>query len=196
MDIIFVLEVILFLLACALFMFIQSGQLSFIGIIVCATFIEFVKCYFSRKVAENSRLKNENQNLDEKMNDKKKEVPMVHSLVIYKMCQALEIKVDLVSVEERKAWIPEQKYLTNTKSGELNRTKKVPIVRSFMIHKICMALGLESNFDPLMEPTFFVRKQQNKRKSQEFVPLVKSISVFKICQGLGIKAMLAPPQEI
>ncbi|GFT22121.1 hypothetical protein TNCV_3271731 [Trichonephila clavipes] len=112
------------------------------------------------------------------------------------MCQALEIKVDLVPDEERKTWIPEQKYLNNSKSGELNRTKMVPIVRSFMIHKICMSLGLKSDFDPLMEPTFFVRKQQNKCKSQEFVPLVKSISVFKICEGLGIKAMLAPPQEI
>ncbi|GFT22108.1 hypothetical protein TNCV_3271631 [Trichonephila clavipes] len=196
MDVIFVLEVILFLLACALFMFIQSSQLSFIGIIVCASFIEFVKYYFSRKVAENKRLRNENQTLDDKMNAKKKKIPMVHSLSIYKMCQALEIKVDLVPVEERKAWIPEQKYLNNTKSGEHNRTKMVPIVRSFMIHKICKSLGLKSDFDPLMEPTFFVRKQQNKRKSQEFAPLVKSISVFKICEGLGIKAMLAPPQEI
>ncbi|GFY76114.1 hypothetical protein TNIN_345731 [Trichonephila inaurata madagascariensis] len=195
MDIVFVLEVILFLLACALFMFMQSGQLSFIEIIVCASFIEFVKYYFSRKVAENKLLRND-QTLDEKMNVKKLKTPMVHSLVIYKMCQALEIKVDMVPVEERKAWIPKKKYVTNTKSGELNRNKMVPIVRSYMIHKICMSLALESDFDPLMEPTFFVRKQQNKRKSQEFVPLVKSISVLKICQGLGIKAMLAPPQEI
>ncbi|GFY76115.1 hypothetical protein TNIN_345741 [Trichonephila inaurata madagascariensis] len=147
-------------------------------------------------VAEYTQLQSENQILDGKLNVEKKKIPLVHSVAIYKMCQALEINVELVPIEKRHVWIPEQKYVSNTKSGKLNRTKMIPIVRSYMIYKICVSLGLESDFDPLMEPTFFVRKQQNKHKSQEFVPLVKSISVFKICQGLGIKATLASPQEI
>ncbi|GFY50913.1 hypothetical protein TNIN_223261 [Trichonephila inaurata madagascariensis] len=112
------------------------------------------------------------------------------------MCQGMEIKVQLAPVEQRKVWIPKRKCETSTKYGELKSTKMILVVQSYSVHKICGALGLQSEFDPLIEPSFFINKRQNKRKSREFVPLVQSQTIFKICQGLGIQAILASPPEI
>ncbi|GFT22150.1 hypothetical protein TNCV_3271931 [Trichonephila clavipes] len=66
--------------------------------------------------------------MDGKLNVEKKKIPLVDSLVFYKMCQAIEINIELVPIEKRHVWIREQKYVTNTKSGELYRTQMVSIV--------------------------------------------------------------------
>ncbi|GFV01980.1 hypothetical protein TNCV_1247481 [Trichonephila clavipes] len=122
---------------------------------------------------------------------------MVHSFAIYKMCQGLEIKVQLAPVEQRKVWIPKRKYETSTKYGKLKSTKMIPVVRFYNVHKICGALGLQSKFDPLMEPPFFVSKRrQCKRESQEFVPLVQSETIFQDLPRFRHQATLAPPPEI
>ncbi|GFX54385.1 hypothetical protein TNCV_3824841 [Trichonephila clavipes] len=112
------------------------------------------------------------------------------------MCQGLGIKARFVPVEDKKVWKPKWRNQPNNRCGELNHSKMIPVVRSFYVHKMCGALGLEVEFDPMIKQPFFVHKRQSKRKSQEFVPLVKSISVFKICEGLGIRAVLASPQEM
>ncbi|GFW75925.1 hypothetical protein TNCV_4431031 [Trichonephila clavipes] len=81
---------------------------------------------------------------------------------------------------------------STNKCGELKRTKMIPIVKSYNVHKMCGALGLEAEFDPMIKQPFVVLK----RKSREFVPLVQSETIFKLCQALGIKATLAPPPKI
>ncbi|GFX93361.1 hypothetical protein TNCV_151671 [Trichonephila clavipes] len=68
----------------------------------------------------------------------------------------------------------------------------IAIVKYYSVHKMCGALGLDTEFDPLIEQPFVVLR----RKSREFVPLVQSESIFKLCQALGIKATLAPPPKI
>ncbi|GFS36298.1 hypothetical protein TNIN_148741 [Trichonephila inaurata madagascariensis] len=108
------------------------------------------------------------------------------------MCLALDLKLQLASVEARKAWPyqPKQKIVTSTSKTDLKRTKIIPAVRSYTVYKMCDALGIEVNYNPLIEQPFFVRKRR------ENIPVVKSEFIFKICQGLNIKAILASPPEV
>ncbi|GFR15139.1 hypothetical protein TNCT_210821 [Trichonephila clavata] len=188
----FLLEVSMFLLTCGLVMFVQSDQ-SFLQIIICTSFIEIVKYYYSRNVAKCTQLQNGNKNMDQnKLNVEKQNIPMVYSLDIYKICEGLGINAQFVQVQDKKVWKSNWKNLSNNNCGKFKPTKRIPKVRSFNVHKMCEALGLETEFDPTIEPLFVV----HKRKSREFIPVVQSESIFKMCQALGIKATLAPPTEI
>ncbi|GFQ99818.1 hypothetical protein TNCT_177091 [Trichonephila clavata] len=147
------------------------------------------KNYFSQKLNQCTQLKHGNQISDDNiLNADKNRIPLVHSEAIYHMCIALDLKVHLVPVEERKAWIyqPKQKFVTSTVKTEMKRTKIIPVVKSYTVHKLCDALGLEVIYNPLIEQPLFVRKRR------ENVPVVKSESIFKFCQALNIKAKLAP----
>ncbi|GFR33937.1 hypothetical protein TNCT_597801 [Trichonephila clavata] len=63
-----------------------------------------------------------------------------------------------------------------------------PIVRSVMVHKICQALGIDTELNPAAEFKNF--KLPQKRKPN---PIVHSVAVFKLCEALNIKASLANP---
>ncbi|GFQ71711.1 hypothetical protein TNCT_139411 [Trichonephila clavata] len=147
------------------------------------------KNYFSKKLNQCTQLPHEKQISDHNiLNADKNKIPLIHSEAIYHMCLALDIKVQLAPVEARKAWDykPKQKFVTSTVKTELKRTKIIPVVKSFTVHKLCDALGLEVDYNPLIEQPLFVRKRR------ENIPVVKSESIFKFCQALNIKAKLAP----
>ncbi|GFQ70717.1 hypothetical protein TNCT_282621 [Trichonephila clavata] len=60
-------------------------------------------------------------------------IPIVHSLAIWKMCEALDLKVKLVLLP-------------------------VPVVGSFSVWKICQALDLPATYDPQIIKTAVFRK--------------------------------------
>ncbi|GFR03097.1 hypothetical protein TNCT_41001 [Trichonephila clavata] len=151
------------------------------------------KNYFAQKLNQCTQLKHGNQISDDNiLNADKNRIPLVHSEAIYHMCIALDLKVKLAPLEERETWNyqPRQKFVTSSVKIEKKRTKIIPVVKSYTVHKLCDALGLEADYNPLIEQPSFVRKRR------ENVPVVKSESIFKFCQALNIKVKLAPAPVI
>ncbi|GFQ96324.1 hypothetical protein TNCT_732801 [Trichonephila clavata] len=60
-------------------------------------------------------------------------IPIVHSLAIWKMCEALDLKVKLVL-------LPESTALPRIPHRDIDQTTTVPVVGSFSVWKICQAL--------------------------------------------------------
>ncbi|GFS47005.1 hypothetical protein TNIN_426861 [Trichonephila inaurata madagascariensis] len=135
----------------------------------------------------------ENPNFDHNiLNADKTKISLAQSEAVYHMCLALNLKVQLAPVETRKAWHyqPKQKSVTSTCKTDLKRTKIIPAVRSYTVYKMCDALGVEVDYNPLIEQPSFVRK---RRKN---IPVVKSEFIYKLCQDLNIKVKLAPLPEV
>ncbi|GFS75649.1 hypothetical protein NPIL_459441 [Nephila pilipes] len=104
--------------------------------------------------------------------------PVVRSLVIYKICQALELDVELASVEDSIAHIP-------TPVSSVRKLTPLPAVYSVTTFKLCQALDLNAELRPPTEkPTFGNRKRKP-------VPVVRSPTVFLFCQALELNAKLA-----
>ncbi|GFU25477.1 hypothetical protein NPIL_258921 [Nephila pilipes] len=93
---------------------------------------------------------------------KKKKIPIVHSLMVYKMCEGLGINVQIAPIENRKTWM-------------------------------CKFNDLPKCVSPTAAPE--IKGQKNKLKSQKVIPVVKSASVFMFCTALGIEAILDPLQD-
>ncbi|GFU59968.1 hypothetical protein NPIL_367631 [Nephila pilipes] len=111
-------------------------------------------------------------------NGNKKTPVVLRSMMIYRICQALELSVELASFEDSSA--PIQTPLRNVR--ELT---PLPAVYSISVFKICQALDLKAELRPQTErPTFGNRKKK-------LVPVVCSPTVFYMCQALSLDAHLA-----
>ncbi|GFS84552.1 hypothetical protein NPIL_179511 [Nephila pilipes] len=109
-------------------------------------------------------------------NNGNKKSPAVRSMTIYRICQALELSVELASFEDSSASI---------KTPLARELTPLPAVYSISVFKICQALDLKVELRPQTErPTFGNRKKKP-------VPVVRSPTVFDMCQALGLNAHLA-----
>ncbi|GFY69578.1 hypothetical protein TNIN_375811 [Trichonephila inaurata madagascariensis] len=106
-------------------------------------------------------------------------VPTIHSLMVWKKCEALNLKAKYVP-------IPGAISLAGRLLRRPRRGTIVPVVRSFHVWKICQALDLPATYDPQHSSSPFTIKQ-NKT-----IPVVHSIAVFKICNALNLRVELAP----
>ncbi|GFR29571.1 hypothetical protein TNCT_463191 [Trichonephila clavata] len=105
-----------------------------------------------------------------------------------KFCEALNTEAQFMISAERD-------YPPQTNKKEAGKIKFIPTVRSFMVFKICEALGLEVELNTETEFAEFF-KQQKKTPTKKEIPIVKSLDVFKLCQALGINAALAQPGDL
>ncbi|GFV65095.1 hypothetical protein TNCV_2304021 [Trichonephila clavipes] len=104
-------------------------------------------------------------------------VPTIHSLTVWKMCEALNLNAKYVPLAGA----------ISLYGRPLKRTKRgttVPVVRSFHVWKMCQALDLPATYDPQHCSSTFTLKQ-NKT-----IPVVHSIAVFKICNALNLRVEL------
>ncbi|GFT83600.1 hypothetical protein NPIL_682091 [Nephila pilipes] len=106
-------------------------------------------------------------NMTEEKNEKN-EIPMVYSLMIFKICEGLDIKVQLAPVEIRDTWTKKIK----------KSNKCIPIVRSKMIFKICNALNLPAKLELNEGKNIEVGVQTKKIEPQQ------SSSQCKCCSSL------------
>ncbi|GFT39993.1 hypothetical protein TNCV_12351 [Trichonephila clavipes] len=105
--------------------------------------------------------------------------PTIRSLMVWKMCDALNIKAKYVP-------LPGVISLAGRPLRPTKRGTIVPVVRSFRVWKMCQALDLPATYNPQHSNSTFTIKQ-NKT-----IPVVHSIAVFKICNALNLRAELAP----
>ncbi|GFS84568.1 hypothetical protein NPIL_179581 [Nephila pilipes] len=149
----------------------------FFEIFVFEVVMEFFK-YLTVKPPLSSPLENEPfAPFDQTVtNSGKKKTPVVRSKMIYRICQALELSVELASFEDSSASI---------KTPLARELTPLPAVYSISVFKICQALDLRAELHPQTErPTFGNRKKKP-------VPVVRSPTVFDTCQVLGLNAHLA-----
>ncbi|GFV88963.1 hypothetical protein TNCV_442281 [Trichonephila clavipes] len=122
------------------------------------------KNYFCKKLIQRAQLPLGNQiSYHNNLNADKNEIPLVQSEAIYHMFLALGLNVQLAPVE-RKAWNykPKQNCVSSTVKTELKRTKIIPVVRSYTVHKMYGALGLEVDYNPLTGTTHLCQKKTSK----------------------------------
>ncbi|GFY38964.1 hypothetical protein TNIN_121821 [Trichonephila inaurata madagascariensis] len=106
-------------------------------------------------------------------------VPTIHSLTVWKMCEALNLKSKYVPLSG--AISLARRPLRHTNRGTI-----VPVVRSVHVWKMCQALDLPATYDPQHSSSTFTLKQ-NKT-----IPVVYSITVFKICNALNLRTKFVP----
>ncbi|GFR28247.1 hypothetical protein TNCT_242481 [Trichonephila clavata] len=111
--------------------------------------------------------------------------PVVHSLMLFKICQALDIEVKLAPEEARTTW--------NAKfNKQLKQKPNIPEVKSKMIYEICNALSLEVELSETAEDIGELKPIPKKKP----LPIVHSITVHGICQALGLETELNPGAEL
>ncbi|GFV39064.1 hypothetical protein TNCV_2008081 [Trichonephila clavipes] len=206
----------------------MQGHLpSFLLILAFVSVIEIIKIIFTLNIGKSdAQTENLILDLEEKPNLQEKALPMVYSLMMCKICEGLDIDVQIAPIEESKIWI--RKF-----NDQRKRKKYIPLVQSESVFKLCLALNLEvqlstknghkefiqkrknkSKCIPTVYSTeicqslcieaeldtssepAFFKKQNNHSKPQKAIPVVKSPSVYKFCIALGIKARLDPEQGL
>ncbi|GFR10817.1 hypothetical protein TNCT_441171 [Trichonephila clavata] len=108
------------------------------------------------------------------------DIPVVYSLIVYKICEGLNIKVQLAPKEKKESWIKKFK----------KPLKKIPTVRSETILKLCIALNLPAQLDMTEDKNIQVKKQRKNSIPNKAPPVVNSVMVYEICLALGLSARL------
>ncbi|GFR00087.1 hypothetical protein TNCT_393111 [Trichonephila clavata] len=103
-----ILETSLYLFFSVITDCIQVDLVSFLEILGCVMVIDLIKnltgIYF-----ESTKQVQERKDIAERAEDKFGRVPVVHSLMIYKMCEGLGLQAQLVAESDRKTWVPKKK---------------------------------------------------------------------------------------
>ncbi|GFV36505.1 hypothetical protein TNCV_2260241 [Trichonephila clavipes] len=106
-------------------------------------------------------------------------IPIVHSLTVWKVCDALDLKAKFIP-------LPGTTVLPQTPHRSVDQTTTAPVVGSFSVWKICQALDPPVSYDPqLIRTTVF-------RMPHKPIPVVQSTAVFELCKALNLTVKLAP----
>ncbi|GFY51379.1 hypothetical protein TNIN_268821 [Trichonephila inaurata madagascariensis] len=168
-------EVFLHLLQCALTLVFRNDLPSFFDIFILDLMLELFKPYSTTQLFDGSLLETSPAALP--MITVEERIPVVHSLAVWKMCEALDLKAKFV---------PLPGALPRTPHRGIDQTATFPIVGSFSVWKICQALDLPATYDPQIA-RIAVFRRPNKP-----VPVVHSTAIFELCKPLDLKAKLAP----
>ncbi|GFU25029.1 hypothetical protein NPIL_543091 [Nephila pilipes] len=136
-----ILELSFYVISCGMAM-ISELDLDFIlHISACIIFTEIVKHCFIM-ILDDINGERETLILDQEMEvvEKKEKIPVVHSMMVYKMCEGLGINVRIASIENRKSWIfkfnghpkcvnPMAASEINGQMNKLKSQKVIPVVK-------------------------------------------------------------------
>ncbi|GFS38442.1 hypothetical protein TNIN_78501 [Trichonephila inaurata madagascariensis] len=155
---------------------------SFLEIFGCVLVIDVMKNLID--ILLESKTMIQENNMIVKRSEEKREiigVPTVHSIMIYKMCQGLDLPVKLAAEPERKIW-----GATGKSQNRENRPK--PKVFSKTMLMFCEALDIDAEISHLTLKEQHLLENQLKRRKH--LPIVHSIMIFKMCKALGLSAKL------
>ncbi|GFT35003.1 hypothetical protein NPIL_523941 [Nephila pilipes] len=91
-------------------------------------------------------------------NNGNKKSPVVRSIMIYRICQALELSVELASFEVPRAPI-------QTSLRKVRELTPLPAVYSISVFKICQALDLRAELRPQTERSTFGNRKKETSSS-------------------------------
>ncbi|GFS51629.1 hypothetical protein NPIL_573711 [Nephila pilipes] len=154
----YVFEVSFYVVSCGMAMIAELDLDFILQITACVVFVEIVKYCFTM-ILDDINVEREILILDQEMkvDEKKGKIPIVHSLMVYKMCEGLGINAQIAPAEDRK-FNERPKCATPTVASEtkeqksmLKTLKVVPVVKSASVFTFCTALGIEAILDPLQD---------------------------------------------
>ncbi|GFV39082.1 hypothetical protein TNCV_4339701 [Trichonephila clavipes] len=170
----------------------QGNLPNLIQILAYATFGELFKYYLLLKFGAkpDSQMKSSAPKL-KRPNIERSVILVVHSLMVFKICVALDINVEFEPIENQNYDIQNCVNQTNVPIVQNNfeSNKSLPVVHSLMIYKTCEALGIKTELNPIKYPEPYLTAWQKKRHKKK-VPTVQSPAIFKFCEALGIQAQL------
>ncbi|GFU39968.1 hypothetical protein NPIL_391761 [Nephila pilipes] len=195
MAIAFLSEIMMYLISCFVVDFMRGSMPSFGEIIVCVFLNEMIKILYKWYYGNGTQMQRmvipEQINLSLEHENEKKGIPVVHSLMIFKMCEGLDIEVELAPIEERDTWDKKIKKKEILRIKKIKKsTQCIPIVRSETVFKICNALNLPADFE-LTEGLDIEVEEETKTSSRiNAIPIVNSVVIYKTCLALGLPAQL------
>ncbi|GFT75518.1 hypothetical protein NPIL_52911 [Nephila pilipes] len=182
MAIAFLSEIMMNLISCLVVDFMRGSMPSFGEIIVCVFLNEMINIFFKWYYGNGTQMQRmvipEQIDLSLEYGNKKKGIPVVYSFMIFKMCEGLDIEVQLATIEKRDTWDKKIK----------KSTQCIPIVRSENDFKICNALNLPAELE-LIE-RLDIEVEEKTSSGSKATPIVNSAVVYKICLVLGLPAQL------
>ncbi|GFT94715.1 hypothetical protein NPIL_88261 [Nephila pilipes] len=159
----YVFEVSFYVVSCGMAMIDKFDLDFFLQISACVMFIEIARHCFTM-ILDYIKVERETLILDQEMEvvEKKGKIPIVHSLMVYKMCEGLGINAQIAPAEDRKTWIrnfsEQPKCVTPTVASKIKEQKNIlktpkviPVVKSASVFTFCTALGIEAILDPLQD---------------------------------------------
>ncbi|GFY44406.1 hypothetical protein TNIN_80261 [Trichonephila inaurata madagascariensis] len=165
------------LLQCGLYVVLGFDMPSFLDIIMFELAFEIIKSCTVKNVGIP---RSEPVFLDPpSMNNVNYGIPLVRSITIYRICQALELEAILAPPNDTNL------KMIQTKPRKGKQIPPIPVVYSFTLLKMCEALDLRVELHPENERPEFINKKWRQ------VPVVRSPVVFCICQALQLDAQLA-----
>ncbi|GFQ76935.1 hypothetical protein TNCT_690681 [Trichonephila clavata] len=172
-----IFEVFLHLLQCALTLVFRNDLPTFFEIIILDLGLELVKLYSTTQYSDGYVLETTPADLTVTTADVP--IPTVNSFTVWKMCEALDLKVNFVP-------LPGATAFPRTPHRGVDQTTIVPVVGTFSVWKICEALDLPATYDPNINRTTIFRRRSKP------TPVVHSPAVCQLCMALNLKAKLAP----
>ncbi|GFU12006.1 hypothetical protein NPIL_197811 [Nephila pilipes] len=184
MAIAFLSEIMMYLISCFVVDLLRGSMPSVGEIIVCVCLNEmikiFVKWYYGNGIQVQNMVIPEQIYVSLAQGNEKKEIPVVYSFMIFKMCEGLDIEVELAPMEERPTWGKKIK----------KSTQCIPTVRSETVFKICNALNLPAVFEQTEGLDIEVEEETKISSRIKATPIVNSVAIYKICLALGLPAEL------
>ncbi|GFS53426.1 hypothetical protein NPIL_552191 [Nephila pilipes] len=184
MAIAFLSEIMMSLISCFVVDFMRGSMPSLGEVIVCVFLNEMIKIFFNWYYGNGTQIQSvvipEPIYLSLEHRIEKKRIPAVYSFMIFKICEGLEIEVELAPIEERPTWGKKIK----------KSTQCIPTVRSETVFKICNALKLPAKLELNEELDIEVEEELNISSHIKATPIVNSVVVYKICLAIGLPAQL------
>ncbi|GFY46293.1 hypothetical protein TNIN_62701 [Trichonephila inaurata madagascariensis] len=178
MAIHFILRIVLHLLQCGIYVASGFDMPSLLDIIMFELAFEIIKhCTVESQAIPQSEIETQ-VSFDPPSMANASGIPLVRSIMIYRLCQALELEAILDPTND----ISPKMIQSKPRKGK--QVPPTPVVYSFTLFKMCEALDINVELHPENERPSFVRKK-NKR-----VPVVYSQTVFCICKALQLDAQL------
>ncbi|GFT63628.1 hypothetical protein NPIL_308661 [Nephila pilipes] len=182
MAIAFLSEIMMYLISCFVVDLMRGSMPSLGEIIVCVFLNEmikiFFKWYYGNEIQMQSMVIPDQISLSLEHGNGKNGIPVVYSLMIYKMCEGLDIEVQLAPIEER---------VTSGKKTKKS-TQCIPTVRSETVFKICNALNLPAELE--LTEGLDIQVKTKISSLTKASPMVNSVAIYKICLALGLSAQL------
>ncbi|GFQ95811.1 hypothetical protein TNCT_665521 [Trichonephila clavata] len=126
-----ILETSLYLFFSVIADYIQVDLVSFLETLGCVLVVDLIKnltgIYFGSTAQAQER-----KVIAKRDEDKFERVPVVHSLLIYKMCEGLDLQAHLAAETDRKIWVAKKKL------------RPIPKVHSKTILMFCEAFSLDA----------------------------------------------------
>ncbi|GFQ84923.1 hypothetical protein TNCT_529721 [Trichonephila clavata] len=178
MTISFILQIVIHLLQCELYVAFGFDLPSFLEIILFELTFEIIKhCAVKIQTKPRSEIETSVSFDPLSLPNVNSLIPLVRSVTIYRICQALELEAILAPSNNIN---PEMIIPRKVK-----RIPATPVVYSVTLSKMCEALDLKVELRPENERPTFVNKKTRQ------VPVVHSPIVFSICKALQLGAQLA-----